>query len=142
MEPRAASIWVTLGMVSLNNDNLMILINIFIRFPPPHPAYLSRHYNVLAVDWYQLTQYPCYITALANTKLVAQCTAQVILDRIHKPQSQSQLSSILLFQMYAYLSHKGSHPKRITCVGHSLGAHICGMMANHLSTKQHKIIGS
>lgn len=44
--------------------------------------------------------------------------------------------------MYAYLSHKGSHPKRITCVGHSLGAHICGMMANHLSTKQHKIIGS
>ena len=44
--------------------------------------------------------------------------------------------------MYAYLTHKGSHPRRITCVGHSLGAHICGMMGNHLSTKQHKIIGN
>lgn len=43
----------------------------------PCTAYLSRHYNVIAVDWYRLTQYPCYITALANTRLVAQCTAQV-----------------------------------------------------------------
>lgn len=45
----------------------------------PRTAYLSRHYNVIAVDWYRLTQYPCYITALANTRLVAQCTAQVSL---------------------------------------------------------------
>lgn len=29
----------------------------------------------------------------------------------------------------------------MTCVGHSLGAHICGMVSNHLTTKQHKIIG-
>lgn len=43
--------------------------------------------------------------------------------------------------MYAYLTHKGAHPRRITCVGHSLGAHICGMMGNNLSVKQHKIIG-
>lgn len=29
----------------------------------------------------------------------------------------------------------------MTCVGHSLGAHICGMVSNHLTIKQHKIIG-
>lgn len=52
-----------------------------------------------------------------------------------------RFDQLSLFQMYAYLTHKGSHPKRITCVGHSLGAHICGMMGNHLSVKQHKIIG-
>lgn len=29
----------------------------------------------------------------------------------------------------------------MTCVGHSLGAHICGMVSNHLTTKQYRIIG-
>lgn len=63
---------------------MMITIYIYLitsPFPSLPSAYLSRHYNVLAVDWYQLTQYPCYITALANTKLVAQCTAQVTFNR-------------------------------------------------------------
>lgn len=53
------------------------LVNILMELSSPCTAYLSRHYNVIAVDWYRLTQYPCYITALANTRLVAQCTAQV-----------------------------------------------------------------
>lgn len=35
----------------------------------------------------------------------------------------------------------GSSNDQMTCVGHSLGAHICGMVSNHLTTKQHKIIG-
>lgn len=43
--------------------------------------------------------------------------------------------------MYAYLTYKGSSNEQITCVGHSLGAHICGMLSNHLTSKQHKIIG-
>lgn len=30
----------------------------------------------------------------------------------------------------------------MTCVGHSLGAHICGMVSKHLTSKQHKIIGN
>lgn len=29
----------------------------------------------------------------------------------------------------------------MTCVGHSLGAHICGMVSTHLTTRQHRIIG-
>lgn len=40
-------------------------------------AYLSRNFNVVLVDWKKLTYYPCYFSALGNTKLVAQCTAQV-----------------------------------------------------------------
>ncbi|XP_055376460.1 phospholipase A1 [Condylostylus longicornis] len=82
-------------------------------------AYLSRDFNVVTVDWRPLTQYPCYLTALANTRLTAQCAAQV----------------------YAFLTHNGAIKKKITCVGHSLGAHICGMMTNHLTSKQYRIIG-
>lgn len=43
----------------------------------PLTAYLSRNFNVVLVDWKKLTYYPCYFSALGNTKLVAQCTAQV-----------------------------------------------------------------
>ncbi|CAO1383441.1 unnamed protein product [Diamesa hyperborea] len=82
-------------------------------------AYLSREYNVIAVDWETLTKYPCYLSSLSNTKLVSQCTAQ----------------------LYSYLTYIGSRIQSISCVGHSLGAHICGMMSNHLSKRQHKIIG-
>ncbi|XP_053696306.1 phospholipase A1 member A-like [Sabethes cyaneus] len=82
-------------------------------------AYLSRKYNVIAVDWERLSQYPCYLSSLSNTKLVAQCTAQ----------------------MYSFLTLAGSRSKQITCVGHSLGAHICGMMSHHLTKRQFKIIG-
>lgn len=39
------------------------------------------------------------------------------------------------------LTYAGQFNKQITCVGHSLGAHICGMVTNHLSKKQYKIIG-
>ncbi|XP_067625906.1 phospholipase A1 isoform X3 [Eurosta solidaginis] len=82
-------------------------------------AYLSRDYNVITVDWRTLTRYPCYLHALINTRLTAQCTAQV----------------------YSFLTHHGAVREKITCIGHSLGAHICGMMSNHLSIKQHRIIG-
>lgn len=43
-------------------------------------AYLSRNFNVVLVDWKKLTHYPCYFSALGNTKLVAQCTAQVKIE--------------------------------------------------------------
>ncbi|KAF4517959.1 hypothetical protein B566_EDAN005326 [Ephemera danica] len=82
-------------------------------------AYLNRgDYNVVLVDWGDLTKFPCYLTALSNTKLVAQCAAQ----------------------MYSYLNAHGAARESLQCVGHSLGAHICGMMTNHLTKKQHRII--
>ncbi|KAH8285738.1 hypothetical protein KR018_001808 [Drosophila ironensis] len=82
-------------------------------------AYLSRDFNVITVDWRPLTRYPCYLHSLINTRLTAQCTAQI----------------------YAFLTHYGAERERITCVGHSLGAHICGMISNHLTRKQYRIIG-
>lgn len=84
------------------------------------PAYLQREdYNIFTVDWQPLTRFPCYISAISNTRLVAQCTAQ----------------------LYAYIMDLGGNAKKTTCVGHSLGAHICGMMSNHLTRKQYKIVG-
>ncbi|KAH8391698.1 hypothetical protein KR200_009235 [Drosophila serrata] len=82
-------------------------------------AYLSRDFNVITVDWRPLSRYPCYLHSLINTRLTAQCTAQI----------------------YAFLTHYGAVRERITCVGHSLGAHICGMISNHLTKKQYRIIG-
>lgn len=49
--------------------------------------------------------------------------------------------SLISTKMYAYLTYRGSSGEQMTCVGHSLGAHICGMVSNHLTSKQHKIIG-
>ncbi|XP_059046457.1 lipase member H-A [Achroia grisella] len=83
-------------------------------------AYLSRKdYNVFMVDWSPLSRFPCYLSSLSNMKLTAQCTAQ----------------------LYSQITQAGALAKMITCVGHSLGAHICGMISNHLTEKQYKIVG-
>ncbi|KOB77217.1 Uncharacterized protein OBRU01_04607, partial [Operophtera brumata] len=49
----------------------------------------------------------------ALTRLAAQCTAQ----------------------LYSYITHAGALARMTTCVGHSLGAHVCGMISNHLTEK-------
>ncbi|CAG9760592.1 unnamed protein product [Ceutorhynchus assimilis] len=83
-------------------------------------AYLYRgDYNIFSVDWSDLTNFPCYLSSLSNTRLVAQCTAK----------------------LYAFVMANGGEAEETTCVGHSLGAHICGMISNHLTLKQHKIVG-
>ncbi|XP_013178905.1 PREDICTED: lipase member H-A-like [Papilio xuthus] len=83
-------------------------------------AYLSRKdYNVFMVDWSMLSRFPCYMSALSNMRLAAQCTAQ----------------------LYSLLTQAGALAKMTTCVGHSLGAHVCGMMSEHLTQKQYKIVG-
>ncbi|KAF5284342.1 hypothetical protein FQA39_LY04635 [Lamprigera yunnana] len=71
------------------------------------------------VEWHVLGRFPCYLSSLSNMKLVARCTAQ----------------------LYAYIMDLGGLAKKTTCVGHSLGAHICGMMSNYLDVKQFKIVG-
>ncbi|XP_071057694.1 phospholipase A1 1 isoform X2 [Onthophagus taurus] len=83
-------------------------------------AYLQRgDYNVFMVDWLPLARFPCYISSLSNTRLLGQCVAQ----------------------LYAYIMDLGGLAEKTVCVGHSLGAHICGMVSNHLTIKQHKIVG-
>ncbi|XP_008488089.3 phospholipase A1-like [Diaphorina citri] len=83
-------------------------------------AYIRRRdYNVFMLDFADLAPFPCYLSSLSNTRLVAQCAAQ----------------------FYSHLTHHGASAYDIHCVGHSLGAHICGMMSNHLTHRMHKIIG-
>lgn len=52
----------------------------------PFPAYVHREFNVIAIDWEAVSAYPCYLSSLSNTRLVAQCSAQVILFEPQNPQ--------------------------------------------------------
>lgn len=52
-----------------------------------------------------------------------------------------RLASQCTAQLYSYITKAGGLAKMTTCVGHSLGAHVCGMISNHLTEKQHKIVG-
>lgn len=72
-ETNTCDIWKTVRMISENEWNPNNAYLIYFSFT----AYLSRDFNVVLVDWKKLTYYPCYFSALGNTKLVAQCTAQV-----------------------------------------------------------------
>ncbi|XP_018329456.1 pancreatic lipase-related protein 2 [Agrilus planipennis] len=83
-------------------------------------AYVAtKKHNVFMVEWHSLGRFPCYLSALYNMRLVAQCTAQ----------------------LYAFIMENGGSAYETTCIGHSLGAHICGMISNHLTIRQHRIIG-
>ncbi|XP_025412103.1 phospholipase A1-like [Sipha flava] len=83
-------------------------------------AYLKDgKYNVFVVDWGKLSAIPCYAAAVHNLKPVARCMAAAI----------------------TRLRTAGLDVDQLTCVGHSLGAHLCGMMANYLPFRMHRIIG-
>ncbi|XP_034171023.2 phospholipase A1 [Osmia lignaria lignaria] len=83
-------------------------------------AYLRNgSYNVFLVDWGALCAAPCYPAAVSNLRPVARCLAATLTT----------------------LRNLGLQIPRTTCVGHSLGAHICGVMANFLLFRMHRIIG-
>ncbi|XP_072938794.1 pancreatic triacylglycerol lipase-like [Epargyreus clarus] len=83
-------------------------------------AYLRRGgYNVFMLDWGRLCQPPCYVAAVHNLRPVARCVAEAL----------------------GSLRQAGLRPDRLTCVGHSLGAHLCGIMANYLTFRMNRIIG-
>lgn len=71
------------------------------------------------VNWHPVARFPCYLSALSNMRLVSQCIAQ----------------------LYAHMMEMGGHARKTTCIGHSLGAHVCGMISNYLDLKQYKIVG-
>jgi len=80
-------------------------------------AYLRNgSYNVFVVDWGALCARPCYPAAVENMKPIARCLADVL----------------------TILRNLGLPIMRTACVGHSLGAHICGIMANYLLFRMHK----
>ncbi|XP_033606659.1 phospholipase A1 VesT1.02 [Cryptotermes secundus] len=83
-------------------------------------AYLSNGtYNVFTVDWGPLCRPPCYAAAVHNMKPVARC----------------------LSQLFTFLRSSGVQLHRTTCVGHSLGAHVCGLVSLTLLFRMHRIIG-
>lgn len=83
-------------------------------------AYLNNgKYNVFMVDWGKLSAIPCYAASVHNLKPVARCMAV----------------------MLTHLRAAGLDVDQLTCVGHSLGAHLCGIMANYLPFRMHRIIG-
>lgn len=83
-------------------------------------AYVNHgDYNVFMVDWGILCQPPCYVAAVHNLKPVAKCLAH----------------------SFSFLRNSGMPVQRTTCVGHSLGAHICGLMSNYLDFRIERIIG-
>lgn len=71
------------------------------------------------VDWGKLSALPCYAAAVHNMRPVAKCMAR----------------------MLTHLRTAGLNVDQLTCVGHSLGAHLCGIMANFLPFRMHRIIG-
>lgn len=83
-------------------------------------AYMRNgSYNVFLVDWGKLAQAPCYPAAVTNIRPVARCLSQTLTT----------------------LRNLGMPVARTTCVGHSLGAHVCGLMANYLLFRMYKIVG-
>lgn len=83
-------------------------------------AYLRHgNYNVFVADWGPLAQPPCYVAAVHNLRPVARCFAK----------------------LFTFLRDSGLRVEKTTCVGHSLGAHVCGLMANYLTFRLEKIIG-
>ncbi|KDR21673.1 Lipase member H [Zootermopsis nevadensis] len=82
-------------------------------------AYLSNgRYNVFTVDWGSLCQPPCYAAAVHNMKPVARCVSH----------------------LFTFLRDSGVLLHRTTCVGHSLGAHVCGLASLNLFFRMHRII--
>lgn len=69
--------------------------------------------NVIVVDWNGGSQ-PPYAQAVANTRLVGSMTARLAFQLI-------QVADVI--------------PKRLQCIGHSLGAHTCGYVGYKLRTQ-------
>jgi hypothetical protein len=83
-------------------------------------AYISvGSYNVWVVDWGRLAQPPCYRAAVHNLKAVGRCTGDLLMG----------------------LRAAGLMADKMTCVGHSLGAHICGLISQYVLFRVHRIIG-
>ncbi|XP_001607221.2 phospholipase A1 [Nasonia vitripennis] len=82
-------------------------------------AYIRNgSYNVFLVDWGALCAAPCYPAAVSNMRPVARCLANSL----------------------TALRNHGLPIGRTSCVGHSLGAHVCGIMANYLLFRMSRIV--
>lgn len=70
--------------------------------------------NVMLVDWSPLSKSPNYLLPAASVREIGHSVAEMAID----------------FQLDA---------KRIVCVGHSLGAHVCGGFGEKMNENKHSI---
>lgn len=75
--------------------------------------------NFFWIDYGPVSRAPCYIQLVQNIKYVSYCLAQYLKD----------------FQ------NNGMSMNNITCIGHSMGSHICGLLRRYLRLRIKKIIG-
>ncbi|XP_060527849.1 phospholipase A1 member A-like [Cylas formicarius] len=82
-------------------------------------AYMRNgSYNIWMVDWGALGEPPCYRASVHNMRAVARCTGEFI-------------SSLRI---------AGLPTEKLTCVGHSLGAHVCGLISQFVLFRMHRIV--
>ncbi|KAE8745646.1 hypothetical protein FOCC_FOCC007647, partial [Frankliniella occidentalis] len=88
-------------------------------------------YNVLALDWSPLARYPCYAEAVRHSRTAARCGAQVL----------AALQAVLDDGVPPGGGLLPAADLRLaTCVGHSLGAHVCGMLSRLLPQRVRKLV--
>lgn len=71
------------------------------------------------IDYGAVSRAPCYIQLVQNIKYVSYCLASYLKDFVEN----------------------GMQKNVITCIGHSMGAHICGMLRRYSKIRIKKIIG-
>lgn len=79
----------------------------------------NGQYNFFMVDYGPVSRAPCYVSLVQNIQYVSNCVA-------------SYLKAFF---------NSGMPKKSITCIGHSMGAHGCGLLKRYLGFRINKIIG-
>lgn len=80
----------------------------------------SDRFNAFIVDYGPVSRAPCFVQVVHNINYVSYCIASVI----------------------NAFERAGMPAKSILCLGHSIGAHVCGRMKNTLKFRLKKIIGT
>lgn len=79
----------------------------------------SGQFNFFMIDYGPVSRAPCYVSLVQNIKYVSYCVASYLRDFLNS----------------------GMKKKSITCIGHSMGAHGCGLLRRYLGFRINKIIG-
>lgn len=79
----------------------------------------SGLYNFFMIDYGPVSKAPCYVSLVQNIKYVSNCVA-------------SYLKNFM---------NSGMQKQSVTCLGHSIGAHCCGLLRRYLGFRIKKIIG-
>lgn len=110
-DPRKPTIFTVHGYAGGDNSNSYVMLR--------DAFALNGQYNVFVFDYGPVSRPPCYVQMVHNVNYVSFCASNYI----------NQLVS-------AGLPCGG-----LTCVGHSIGAHVCGHLTKRLPFRLHKIVG-